>query len=89
MASGSFSRCGRRGAGAFQQDEVPAAGLAGGAHGLIQFRDRSHAGGSDHRLASGGDLADQRRIEDQRFIQRHPVGIVRQRRIQPPVNDQR
>ncbi len=55
-------RAGRIGAGALEQHDVLAAAGAQGAHGLVQLGQGGHAGGDDHRLAGGGDLADQRQV---------------------------
>ena len=52
----------RVGAGAFQQNQVAAAGRARGAHCLIQLGDRSHAGGDDEGLARGSRLSDQGQV---------------------------
>lgn len=46
-------------AGAFEQNQVFAARLTRGANGVVQFSDAGHAGGDDHRLASGGHAVDQ------------------------------
>ena len=53
---------GRVGAGAFEQHQLGAAGIAGGAHGVVECAEAGHAGGDDQRLAAGGDLFDQGQV---------------------------
>ena len=50
------------GAGALEQHQLGAAGVAGGAHGVVEFAEAGHAGGDDQGLAGGGGLFDQRQV---------------------------
>ena len=47
------------GAGALEQNQLGAAGFAGGAYGAVEFPEAGHAGGDDQGLAGGGGFFDQ------------------------------
>lgn len=49
------------GAGALEQHQLSASGVAGGAYGGVEFVEAGHAGGDDQRLTSGG-FFDQRQV---------------------------
>ena len=50
------------GAGALEQHQLGAAGIVGGAYGVVEFAEAGHAGGDDQGLAGGGGLLDQRQV---------------------------
>jgi hypothetical protein len=52
-------RAGGIGAGALEKHQLFSAGLAGGAHRVVELAQRRHAGGDDQRFACGGGLLDQ------------------------------
>ena len=55
-------RAGGVGAGALEQHQLGAAGVAGGAHGVLEFAEAGHASGDDQGLAGGSSLRDQRQV---------------------------